>query len=369
MAFNRISGKEDLYVGGIFALRKPELLEDKNITSVLSVIKYSFEGWGARAERFKHKSIDVDDVEDEDLLAHLSSAVRFIEQGLHPLDDSPTSGQDLSKEDGDNKSEQAGSGAVYVHCAMGKSRSVTCVVAYLLYKFPHRFGGNQFVSSAASTAQRREAAPEAVAQAVRWVQQSRPIAEPNPGFMRQLELWWEMGCPASSDDAVENHPIYQKWLYENKLKEARDAGMAPEADWIRFEDEAEPTEDQPEQNMSNKQLRCKKCRRVLANSQFIVDHQGTGNKRNAPAPCPHVFVETLSWMRPYLEDGTLDGRLICPNAKCNAIVGRFAWQGFKCSCGEWVCPAFSLNRSRVDEADVRPAGMGIRMPPGRNGSL
>ncbi|KAF3006396.1 tyrosine protein phosphatase yvh1 [Neopestalotiopsis sp. 37M] len=369
MALNRIPGDDDLYVGGIFALTTPEKMEEKNITSILSVIKYSFQGWGEKAKLFNHLSIDVDDMEDEDLLAHLPKAVRFIDRGLH------ATGSEEGN-DGDNQDKKS-SGAVYVHCAMGKSRSVTCVVAYLLYKHPHRYGGKQFVPSAASTAQRRQTSYEAVMGALSTVRECRSLAEPNPGFMRQLELWWEMGCPAGSDDAVENHPIYQKWLYENKLKEARDARMAPDADWIRFEDEAEPADDAAEQKTSDKQLRCKKCRRVLANSKFIVDHKGTGqqdggsnnNNNNEKTECQHIFVETLSWMRPYLQDGALDGRLLCPNAKCNAHVGRFDWRGFNCSCKEWVCPAFSLARGRVDEVLARPADMGIRMPPGRNGSL
>ncbi|KAH8677641.1 protein-tyrosine phosphatase-like protein [Xylariales sp. PMI_506] len=364
MAFNRVPGNEELYVGGIFALRKPELLEERNITSVLSVIKYSFAGWGEKANSFKHLSIDVDDVEDQDLLVHFSSAVRFIERGLYPA---PPSEQVQSTQN------DATPPAVYVHCAMGKSRSVSCVIAYLLYKYPHRYGGKAFTQSAASTAQRRETAHQAVSQALSWVQETRPIAEPNPGFMRQLELWWEMGCPADDDMAVENHPIYQKWLYDNKLREARDLGMAPEADWIRFEDEAQPAADEQSDAEKSpslaKELRCKKCRRVLANSQFVVEHQGGDSKDGQATSCSHIFIDTLSWMRPALETGVLEGRLNCPNSKCSAIVGRFAWQGLKCSCGEWVCPAFSLNRSRVDEVNARPADVGIRMPPGRSGSL
>ncbi|KAI0136757.1 tyrosine-protein phosphatase YVH1 [Xylariales sp. AK1849] len=375
MAFSRVPGKEELYVGGIFALRRPEQLEEKNITSVLSVIKYSFEGWGESAKRFKHMSIDVDDMDDQDLLVHLPSAVRFIERGLYPTaDPAPPNEQPCLK---GNKisgpDSPVSTASVYVHCAMGKSRSVSCVIAYLLHKYPHRFGGKRFVPSAASTAHRRETASEAVYQALKWVRQARPIAEPNEGFMRQLELWWEMACPVDDDGAVESHPIYQKWLYENKLKEARDLGMAPEADWIRFEDEAQQVTEGPADpaqiTTPAQELRCKKCRRVVANSQFVVDHQGVGITENAVTPCPHIFVETLSWMRPALENGALDGRLNCPNTKCSATIGRFAWQGFKCSCGEWVCPAFSLNRSRVDEVNVRPAGMGIRQPPSRSGSL
>lgn len=48
--------------------------------------------------------------------------------------------------------------------------------------------------------------------------------------------------------------------------------------------------------------------------------------------------------------GPLTGRLECPNPKCLAQVGRYAWQGIRCSCGVWVCPAFSLQKGRVDEA-------------------
>ena len=72
-------------------------------------------------------------------------------------------------------------------------------------------------------------------------------------------------------------------------------------------------------------------------------------------------------MRPELEQGKLDGRLECP--KCHANVGKYAWQGMQCSCGDWVLPAISLIKSRVETARTRPAGsvaggMGIRMPPG-----
>ncbi|KAK8086781.1 hypothetical protein PG994_001755 [Apiospora phragmitis] len=357
MALDRIPGKDNLYVGGIFALRKADAFEGKNINHVLSVINYSFEGWGEEAKKFQHLSIDVDDMEDQDLLVHFPSAVRFIDRGLYPP------GSASSEQENTENSP----GSVFVHCAMGKSRSVSCAIAYLLYKYPHRYGGKQFDASAMSTAQRRETATDAVAQALKGVKEARPIAQPNSGFMWQLELWWEMGCPADSDGAVESHPIYQKWLYDRKLKESRAAHMAPEPEWIRFEDEtpaaAAPTASKDEQ----KELRCKMCRRVLANSKFIVDHNGTGNEAKKTAPCGHIFVETLSWMRPALEHGALEGRLNCPNPKCSAQVGRFAWQGLRCSCREWVCPTFSLKRSAVDESD-RSAGSSIRMPP-RSGNL
>ena len=69
-------------------------------------------------------------------------------------------------------------------------------------------------------------------------------------------------------------------------------------------------------------------------------------------------------MRTELEQGKLDGRLECP--KCKTNVGKYAWQGMQCSCGDWVVPGISLAKGRIDEVKSNKAGtasMGIRMPP------
>lgn len=145
--------------------------------------------------------------------------------------------------------------------------------------------------------------------------------------------------------------------------------------------------------------------RTLATTPYLVTHLPPSLKSQtdlmtepissleeslAPAPlhnaCTHHFLHPLSWMRPTLEQGLLDGRLECPNSKCNAQIGRYAWQGMKCSCGIWICPAISLHKGRVDEivkrGDSRQGqasdavktpgdeamavgiGKGIRLPPG-----
>lgn len=350
---------------------KRHKLYDQNIKHVLSVIKYSFDSWGKEAKRFKHMSIDIDDDADSDLLIHFPSAVRFIDNGLHRPDNSVQQEVAAELEGQQSQDDSSSPDGVYVHCAMGVSRSVSCVIAYLLYKYPHRFGGNQFTPSTTSAAQRRQNSKEAVQKALDLVQEGREGAQPNSGFIRQLRLWWEMGCPVDDDSSVERHPIYQKWLYERMLEDTRMMHAAPEVGKIRFEDEVEPEKDVIEadaEKQEGKELRCKKCRRLLATPRFVVRH--TPTEQSESSNCGHIFVETLSWMRPALEDGALEGRLVCPNAKCGATVGRFAWQGFKCSCKEWVVPAFSLQRSRVDEvAHRRTDGPSIRLPPGRNSSL
>lgn len=382
MALNRVDGPDDLYVGGIFALRRPGAMESKNVTHILSMIKYSFVDWLGLDNHYAHLSIDVDDVDDEDIMTHLPRAVRFVERGLrggtgpHPegttLPTATNSMEATTLQDQESKP-----GAVFVHCAMGKSRSVTAVVAYLLWKYPHRYG----LTPSNMARPDKETAERAVQAAVDWVRKTREIAEPNPGFMKQLALWVRMGRPADADDAVERHGTYQRWIWDREVEESAKIGRKP--DWIRFEDETsdqdrDTTATPQDESQPRKELRCKKCRRVLVTQQFIIPHQ-----KGTTQSCPHHFVEALSWMRSTLEEGELDGRLVCPNAKCGSNIGRYAWQGFKCSCGEWVCPAISLSASRVDEvvtrqpiagdasgggggggADPRVAH-GIRMPPGR----
>ncbi|KAG6354426.1 hypothetical protein INS49_004443 [Diaporthe citri] len=448
MALNRVDGPDDLYVGGVFALRRPGAMEGKGITHILSMIKYSFVDWQGFENHYVHLSVDVD-VEDEDLLVHLPRAVRFIERGLRGGEGPWPRGTALpgtrrrggegeqdgaTDEDGEREKPRTESlpeaqmrnialqehapapadpskpGAVFVHCAMGKSRSVTAVLAYLLWKYPHRYGLTPSMLDPHQRAPDADTARKAVQAALDWVRRTREIAEPNPGFMQQLEMWVMMRMPtAGGDEAVEKHPVYQRWLWEREVEESAKIGRAPE--WIRFEDDHADEEKLPkpdkgaqdgvdggddESKTTISELRCKKCRRVLATSRFIIPHQQHQQQSAATKsrpPCPHHFIEPLSWMSDVLGEGLLDGRLMCPGnggggSRCGTNIGRYAWQGFKCSCGEWVCPAFSLQASKVDEIRVpkkqqhgpggagagaaaddpsaaRAAALGIRMPPGR----
>lgn len=228
---------------------------------------------------------------------------------------------------------------------MGKSRSATLVIAYLLSQNP-------------------EATPYSALDSLRTV---RSIAEPNEGFMEQLQLYHSMGAPID----VDAEPAYQRWLFDRSVKMSVECGQAP--DNIRFEDEARPVQGAA----SGLVIRCRKCRRTLATATYLVPHEpkqssatqdalvaaATEPISEIPAPrqesqpkagpkqCAHLFVDPLSWMRPELEKGQLDGRLECP--KCNTSVGRYAWQGLKCTCGAWITPAISLSRSRVDQIPSR----------------
>ncbi|KAM3420774.1 hypothetical protein BST61_g4020 [Cercospora zeina] len=313
---DKVHGDLELYIGGLFTLRRKDALRASRITHVLSVLRPPLEAsW---FDDYRHKVVEVDDVDDENLLAHFHDCNTFIQAGL-----------------------DAG-GGVLVHCAMGKSRSATCVCAYLMHKYGLR-------------------PDEALAQ----LRVSRPLCEPNDGFWKQLQLYHDMGRPEHIDEV----PAYQRWLYLQEVALSRACGQAPEADKIRFEDEHSPAS-----GSSDLEMRCRKCRRTLATSQYAVSHKPPPDRQSGTPPdrmttstaCAHYFLDPLSWMRPELEQGKLDGRLECP--KCKTNVGKYAWQGMQCSCGDWVVPGISLAKGRIDQVkSTTQHGYGIRLPPPATG--
>ncbi|KAL7809229.1 tyrosine protein phosphatase [Trichoderma gracile] len=426
MALSTIEGVPNLYVGGLWALRRSQSLLDRKVTHVLSLVSFNpsslknfkDEPFSEYGKPFKHLLIDIDDVEDSDLLIELPRAVKFIDEGLrggrsqHQGSNSDAVASvveavesislDASKESGPPPSDSASAsasastptldppsrnhpkrGAVFVHCAAGKSRSISAIIAYLLWRYPDRFTGPAPAGLAASIPEGQhpedsyKSVSEPVWAALALIKQTRPLADPNTGFMAQLDLWWQMGCPADGD--MEAQPVYQRWLYQRAARESLAVGQAPSQLW--FEDEAAAQSSSTSSSPTppaDRRLRCKKCRRILATGPFIVPHQPrasgggaeSGSDGDPPPPsssplCQHYFVEPLSWMRAELEKGELSGRLACPNPKCGAGVGRYDWKGFPCSCGAREDPAFSLQKARVEEEVSRAP---LRMPPGRGGS-
>ena len=113
---------------------------------------------------------------------------------------------------------------------MGKSRSATCVIAYLM----HRHG----------------LSPD---DALSRLRETRPMCEPNAGFMDQLRLYHQMGCPSNLD----GHPMYQRWLYQRDVEISLACGQAPEN--VRFVDEQDQGPNHVDADMET-ELRCRKCR-------------------------------------------------------------------------------------------------------------
>ncbi|KAF8545101.1 protein-tyrosine phosphatase-like protein [Trichophaea hybrida] len=288
----------------MFALRGKSALQAAAITHVVSVLRLPLDK--SLFEGFEHLVVEVDDVEDGNLIEHFAITNEFISNALN------------------------NDGAVLIHCAMGKSRSATVLAAHLMQK-------------------RQINAIEAVD----IIRKIRPFVEPNPGFMEQLDLYHKMKYTTDLDD----NPIYQRWLYQKKLATSK---AAPERVHFRDVERAVAGITQVEEGATPEEsgmveLRCKKCRRTLANSQFLTPHIPKPSQLSPPrppnTPCSHHFLEPLSWMAPELEQKKLEGKLECP--KCSSKVGSYAWHGMKCSCGEWVVPGISIARGKVDEIKVK----------------
>lgn len=118
---------------------------------------------------------------------------------------------------------------------MGKSRSATVAIAYLLHRQPDTL------------------TPQA---ALAILREARPLCEPNSGFMEQLNIYHKMGCP----DDITGHPLYSRWMYNREVEESVACGRAPEISSVLFEDE------QPHQQKEGDQsteIKCRKCRYVF----------------------------------------------------------------------------------------------------------
>ncbi|KAI9874157.1 MAG: tyrosine protein phosphatase yvh1 [Pleopsidium flavum] len=77
---DKVPGEDNLYIGGIFSLRRKEALKGGNITHVLSVLRLPLDE--ELFAPYKHFAIEVDDVDDENLLEHFAATNAFIQDGL-----------------------------------------------------------------------------------------------------------------------------------------------------------------------------------------------------------------------------------------------------------------------------------------------
>ncbi|CAO2649833.1 Nn.00g011250.m01.CDS01 [Neocucurbitaria sp. VM-36] len=195
---DRVPRAGNLYIGGLYALYQTDLIRAAGITHVLSVIDYD----ALLREKFAHLTqfhIQVDDHPNVDLLRYFEEGVGFIEGGLRggrgdgggskrsSSDRNSSSEAEKRREDdgGEDAGGSGGGGGVFVHCAMGKSRSATLVVAYLIWKY--------HLDPTTALAQLCE---------------GRPVCDPNPGFKEQL-LVWEKMCQTESEE--EKKAIYEEW--------------------------------------------------------------------------------------------------------------------------------------------------------------
>ena len=131
-SYNQIT--EKVYLGNEDTARDKEIMKKLNISNILICAEGCEPFY---PDEYKYKILYLDDAADEDLLSWLKEGFDFI---------------DSSKDN------------VYVHCAMGISRSASVVIAYLMYKNKMSYD---------------EAFDE--------VKNKRSVISPNTGFQEQLK--------------------------------------------------------------------------------------------------------------------------------------------------------------------------------------
>ncbi|KAK4412836.1 Dual specificity protein phosphatase 12 [Sesamum alatum] len=271
---------------------------------------YSLE-YAGKDLKFVRMAVPLRDMENEDLLDYLDVCLDFIE---------------------DSRKQ----GSVLVHCFAGVSRSAAIVAAYLMKS-------------------------EQLSQedAIESLRQSCENVCPNDGFLEQLKMYEQMGFKVDRAS-----PIYKRF----RLKVLGDSyNRGEKIDGSKFgADPGLPAETITTNTEASRSpaYRCKKCRRLVALQENVLDHvPGEGEtcfewyKRRSGNPlnrspeneCSSIFVEPLRWMTT-VEEGALEGKLSC--AHCEARLGYFNWSGIQCSCGSWITPAFQLHKSRVDVSTV-----------------
>lgn len=164
-----------VYIGGLQALfHQQDLFRKAGITHILSVLDYDINNAdrSQTLQKYTRLQLRLEDDPNEDLLQHFSTANAFVAEAL----------------------ERSPPGRVFVHCAMGKSRSATVVCAYLMW----RFGVSPV---------------EALAQ----VCEGRPVCSPNPGFMEQLEVYHQMltierESGGDAEAVSQAKAVYDAWL-------------------------------------------------------------------------------------------------------------------------------------------------------------
>lgn len=153
---------KNLFIGGLYALYQTDLIKAAGITHVLSVVDYEPGLDKPHLSGLKKLHIWAEDDPNVDLLQWFERTSAFIKEGL-----------------------ESEGGAVFVHCAMGKSRSAAVVVAYLMARYG--VGAED---------------------GLRWVEEGRPVCEPNPGFKEQLKVWERM---LKEEAGVRRQKMYEGW--------------------------------------------------------------------------------------------------------------------------------------------------------------
>ena len=153
-----------LYLGSKHGESDRPQLKRLGISHILSV------GNGMRQSHptlFQYHSVDIFDLEGEDILAHVPQCISFMSEAL----------------------TSSPSNRIFVHCQKGISRSTAIVIAFLMIKGdPDALNKEKVLPSPSAHRQRPEHLKMSYREALEMVKERRNVINPNIGFQFQLRL-------------------------------------------------------------------------------------------------------------------------------------------------------------------------------------
>jgi protein tyrosine phosphatase len=140
-----------IFIGDIASASNKDALQEQGITHILSVYNGCYEIF---PDDFKYKIIHINDDIWTDINKYFDESNHFIDMALSGIDTQ-----------------------VMIHCQRGVSRSVTLLIAYLLWKQ----NKNSKISN--------DEIDNNINSIIKEIQVHRPIAEPNTGFIKCLKKY------------------------------------------------------------------------------------------------------------------------------------------------------------------------------------
>ncbi|QRV75935.1 Dual specificity phosphatase, catalytic domain [Ceratobasidium sp. AG-Ba] len=172
-------------------------------------------------ETIRRHQIPLDDTEEQDVLSYLPATIAFIQNSL------------------------ASGDGVLIHCMAGMSRSATIAAAYLMYS--------------------QGLDPKAALELIREV---RPVIQPNPAFLHQLEIFHAAFCKVTKRDKN----IREYYLSRAANQVVNGDGEPPEMNMFASFPRT-PTASAPATpGGPRRRIRCKMCRCELATREHMMDH-------------------------------------------------------------------------------------------------